>query len=67
MLTVGLRLPNSIQVEMVSSERVDVLPKERRDVAQCFVIDLLSVGPELANDLPDMNHVPGNHGVVKDR
>ena len=62
-----MRLPNSIQVEMVSSERIDVLPKERRDVAQCFVIDLMTLGPQLANDLPDLNHIPCNYGVVQNR
>ena len=38
-----------------------------RDVAQGLVIDLLPLGPQLANDLSDLNHIPGNHGVVQNR
>jgi hypothetical protein len=40
---------------MVSSERIDVLPKQRRDMAQCFVVDLMPLGPQLANELLDLN------------
>ncbi len=36
-------------------------------MAQCFVIDLLPIGPQLPNDLPDLNHVPGDNGVVQNR
>ena len=52
---------------MVSPERINVPPKKRRDVAQGFVIDLTPVGPQLANDLADLNHVPGDNGVVQNR
>jgi hypothetical protein len=52
---------------MVSSERIDMLPKQRRDMAQTFVIDLITFGPQLTNNLPDLNHVPGNDGVVQNR
>lgn len=62
-----MRFPNSIQVEMISSERIDVLPKKRRDMAERFVINLMPFGPQLANQLPDLNHVPGNDGVVENR
>ena len=36
-------------------------------MAQCFVIDLLTAGSELANDLADLEHIPGNDGIVQDR
>jgi hypothetical protein len=49
---------------MVPSKRIDVFAKQWRDVAQGFVINLVSVSPQLADNLTDLNHVPGNHGVV---
>jgi hypothetical protein len=49
----------------VSEFDLNVLPKKRRDMPQCFVIDLLAAGPQLANDLTDLNHVPGDDGVVQ--
>jgi hypothetical protein len=36
-------------------------------MAQDFVIDLMPFGPQLGNNLPDLNHVPGNDGVVQYR
>lgn len=52
---------------MVSSEWIEVLPKKRRDMAQCFVVDLMPFDPQLANQLPDLNQVPGYNGVVQNR
>ena len=52
---------------MIPSERIDMLPNQRRDIAEGFVVDLMPFSPELADDLPDLNHVPGNNRVVKNR
>ena len=52
---------------MISPEWIEVLPKKRRDMAQRFVSDLMSFGPRLANQLPDLNQVPGYNGVVQNR
>jgi hypothetical protein len=50
-----------------TSKRIDVFAKQRRDVAQGFVTNLVSVSPQLADNLADLNHVPGNDGVVQNR
>jgi len=52
---------------MVPSKRIDVFAKQGRDVAQGFVINVVSVSPQLADNLADVNHVPGNDGVVQNR
>ena len=41
--------------------------RRRGDMAQGFVINLMPVGPQLANNLADVNHVPGDDGVVQNR
>ena len=60
-----LRFPNTIQVEIVPAERIDVLPKKRRNVTQCLVVDFMPFGSQLANDLANLDHVPGDDGVVQ--
>ena len=60
-----LRFPNTIQVEIVLAERIDVLPKKRRNVTQCLVVDFMPFGSQLANDLANLDHVPGDDGVVQ--
>ena len=52
------------QVEVVSPKRVDVLAKERSDVAQRFVSNLVALGTSLGNDSVHLHHVPGHHGIV---
>ncbi len=55
------------QVEVVSPKRVDMLAKERSDVAQRFVSNLMALGTSLGNDSVHLYHVPGHHGIVQYR
>ena len=52
---------------MISSKRVDVLPHKWSDMALRFILNVESFGAQLSDNLGDMNHVPGHHGIVQDR
>ena len=52
---------------MISSKRVDVLPHKWSDVTLRFILNLVSFGAQFSDNPGDMNHVPGDHGIVQDR
>jgi hypothetical protein len=38
---------------------------ERGDVAQRFVLNLVSFGAQIGDNRGDVKHVPGHHGIVQ--
>jgi len=59
-------LSHSPEVEVIPSKRVDVLAQERRDMAQRFVLNLVSFGAQVGDNRGDGDHVPSHHGIVQD-
>jgi hypothetical protein len=58
-------LSHSAEVEVIPPKRVDMLAHERSDVAQRFLLNLVSFGAQIGDDRGDMNHVPGHYGIVQ--
>jgi hypothetical protein len=52
---------------MIPAERIDMLPKQGGGLAEDVIIDRMTFCPELCDHGPNMQRIPGHHGIMKHR